>query len=427
MSPTLDVTVQAGPLAEAAGRLSRLLPTRSPQPAQAGVMLRADGDGLLLVAADGELSARLRVPATTHEPGEVVISRRGLAETMATLDVPEVRLVAEGSRLAVRTPGARFALPRLADARPAALDLPPAVGSIAGAALRAAVVPVAGAASREHALPIFTGVRVRSAGDRLSLLATDRYRLAAADVAWCPAGAPDTATARGAGDTADHGASDTAGHGASDTAGRGDDDAVGRDGGAGSPGRGRAAPTDALVPAATFAEIARQAGRAETVTVHAGGELFGLAWAGGDVVTATLGDSFPDVQLDRLLQVDPECVVDIEADALAGAVDRASRYAGPQGRISVQVGDGVVTVRASDPLTGESEEAVKATVQGDLPTRHYQTRLLGDALRPFAAQTVRVRIQAGTRATEFSAADDAPPVGLRYLVVPLRPTETGTI
>ncbi len=161
-SASLDASAQAGPLAEAAARLARLLPVRATGPAHAGVLLRADGDGLLLVAADGEVSARLRVPAVVHGRGEVLVSRRGLAETVAALGTPEIRLVAEGSRLAVRTPGARFALPSLGtrdgrDAHRVAAALPRRAGQVAGSALRAAVAPVAGAASREHALPIPAG------------------------------------------------------------------------------------------------------------------------------------------------------------------------------------------------------------------------------------------------------------------------------
>src|SRR2546423_7130973 len=101
----IDVSVPTGPLADAAARLARLLPARSSAP----LSLRADRTGLLVVGTDGELSAQFRVPASTHEAGEVVVSRRGLADTVAGLDAPEVRLVAEGSRLAVRVPGARFA------------------------------------------------------------------------------------------------------------------------------------------------------------------------------------------------------------------------------------------------------------------------------------------------------------------------------
>lgn len=400
-STSLDASVEAGPLAEAAARLARLLPVRTTHPAHAGVLLRADGDGLLLLAADGEVSARLRVPAVVHEWGEVLVSRRGLAETAAALDAPEVRLVAEGSRLAVRTPGARFALPSLGTregqrAYPVAAALPRRAGQVAGPALRAAVAPVAGAASREHALPIFTGVRLRSAGGRLSLLATDRYRLASASLPWVT------------GPASSNGATGAAPAGAT-TALR-----------PGSPDQPAVPEVDALVPAAILAEAARQAGRADTVAVHAEADLFGLSWKTGSVVVPTLGDAFPDTQLGRLLDLTPECEVEVEADALAGAVDRASRYAGAPGRVAVEATDGVLLVRASDPLTGESEEAVKAAVRGDRLTRSYQARILLDALRAFGQHRVELRIQGGTRATELCHASPEAPVDLRYLVVPLR-------
>ncbi len=390
MTRTLDVTVDSGALSEAAARMSRLLPTRSTQPAHAGVLVRADDSGLLLLANGGEVTVRIRVPATTHDLGEAVVPRRGLTDTMAGLDAPEVRLTSEGNRLAVRMPGARFALPQLGGAL-APASLPKAVGAVAGAQLRAAAVPVAGAASREHALPIFTGVRLRSHGRQLSLLATDRYRLASASISWQPAGPTGEADAT-TGSTAPTSAAPTA-------------------------------PTvHSLVAATVFAEAAKQAGRVETVMVHADGDLFGLAWEGGSIVTATLGAAFPDAQLDRLLDVVPECIVEVESDALAGAVDRASRYAGPHGRVSIQAIDGALLVQASDALSGESEETVKAAVRGGHVTRIYQARLLLDALRATARHTVQMRIQAGLRATEFTVnTGTMAAIHLHYMVVPMRP------
>lgn len=362
---TLDVTVATGPLAAAAAGLSRLLPGRSPHPAHACVLLRADHGRLQLVAGDGEVGVRADAPAVGHEPGEVVVSRRVFTDTVASLDAPEVRLVAEGTRLAVRVPGARFALPCVEGIGPPPARLPAAVGSVAGADLLAGAVPVAAAASREHSLPIFTGVRVRSQDGRLSLLATDRFRLAWAIMPWEP--------------TAD---------------------------------------ADVLVPAWVLGEAARQVGRSGTVTLHADGDLFGLSWEGGSAVTSTLGSPFPDAQLDRLLDMTPECTAEVDADALSGAVHRASRYGGEHGRVAVQVTDGALLVRASDQLSGESEETVKAAVRGDHVARSYQARFLVDALRPFAGHTVVMRIQAGLRPTGFTAAPS--PVELHYLVVPMR-------
>jgi DNA polymerase-3 subunit beta len=220
---------------------------------------------------------------------------------------------------------------------------------------------------------------VRSAGDRLTLTATDRYRLAVVTLPWSPTGSGSAEVAAGAGRL-----------------------------------------VDVLVPGAVLAEIARQAGRAGQVTVHADGDRFGLAWSGGTVVTASVGIAFPDRQLDRLLQVRADCVVEVAVDPFAAAVERAVPYAGPHGRVTVGVVDGAIVLRGRDPLAGESEETVKASVTGDHVTRYYQARFLLDALRPFAGGAVRMMIQDGLRATLLAAAGEHGDLGLRYLVVPMR-------
>ncbi|WP_432995533.1 hypothetical protein [Dactylosporangium sp. CA-233914] len=422
MTRFLDVTVPVRPLAEAAALAVRLLTARSPQPVHAAVLLRAEDDTVTLSATDGALTVRLRVPATVHTPGESLVSRRGLADTLTALQAPQARLLAEGSRLAVKVPGARFALPVLADDWPAVPALPPQTTRAEGPVLRTATAAVSGAASREHALPIFTGVRLRAIGGTLSLLATDRYRLAAATLpitapaaaSPAPAADPDTALGLGSSGRDSHSGGSVGGRSAGGSA---------ADGGAADGGPaaaiGPVAQFEALVPAGLLTRIAPVLGRAETVGLHVAGELFGLSWPGGSVVTPTLGDSYPDAQFDRLLAVEPECVVELEANALAAAVERAAAYAGQHGRVTLQSIEGALLVRAADPLRGESEETVKAVVRSGQATRAYQARLLTDALHAFPGETVALRIQPALRATEVTT----PTADLRYLIVPMRPDD----
>jgi DNA polymerase-3 subunit beta len=155
------------------------------------------------------------------------------------------------------------------------------------------------------------------------------------------------------------------------------------------------------------------------VGLHASGDRFALSWPGGSAVTPTLGDAYPDAQFDRLLDVTPECVVELEAGTLAAAVERAAAYAGEHGRLTLQTVEGAVLVRAADPLRGESEETVKAAVRAGRATRAYQARLLADALHAFPGETVTLHIQPALRATEVTT----PASGLRYLIVPMRPAE----
>ncbi|MET7402848.1 DNA polymerase III subunit beta [Dactylosporangium sp. NPDC005572] len=362
----MDVDVDAGALADAATLANRLLTARSPQPVHGAVRLHATATALELSATDGTLTVRLTVPALARAVGEAVVPRRALAETVAGLSAPAARLVIEGRRLAVRVPAARFALPVLADPWPPLPALPPPAGTLPAADLRSTVAAVAGAASRDDALPLFTGVRLRTTASTLSLLATDRYRLAAATLPWPSA-----------------------------------------------------TPLETLVPANLLTRAASAPSRADEVTLHASPDLFAVSWPTGSLLTPTLGTSYPDAQFDRLLTVTPECAVELEAEALAAAVDRASRYAGPHGRMTLQVIEGAVLVQAQDPLHGESEETLKATVHYGQATRHYQSRLLSDAARAFRDAPVALRIQELNRATELTS----PTTPLRYLIVPMRPTD----
>ncbi len=355
-------------LAEAAALIVRALPRRGTSVSASAVLLTVGADAVELAGTDGQITVRVTVPCIGFETGHALVSRRGLAATVAALDAPETRLAAEGSRLAIRTSHARFALPLL---DPAAFlppeELPSAAGTIDGKSLHASAIPVAGAAAPNDALPIFTAVRLRGRDGRLSMVATDRFRMAAAAPAWSPSG-----------------------------------------------------EVDVLVPASFLADTVKLAGAAATVTLHADAHRFGLAWPGVSVHCGTLAQPFPDEQVQRLFLTEPEATATIDARALAAAVARATLYSGPQSRVSLHLGDGIVTIRGSDEQAGESEETIKASVHGARCTATYNAGYLSDALRGFTGGPVMVQIQAGIRPTMFREPGDDSSAGLRYLVVPLR-------
>src|SRR5690606_24901369 len=59
-------------------------------------------------------------------------------------------------------------------------------GNVAGDVFTQAVAQVSIAADRGDTLPILTGVRVEIDGEKVTLLATDRYRLAMRELSWQP-------------------------------------------------------------------------------------------------------------------------------------------------------------------------------------------------------------------------------------------------
>ena len=64
---------------------------------------------------------------------------------------------------------------------------PPVAGTIDGGELAAAVAQVLPAASRDDTLPMLTGICLDISGEFMSLVATDRYRLAVRKLRWEPA------------------------------------------------------------------------------------------------------------------------------------------------------------------------------------------------------------------------------------------------
>ncbi|MGH3876372.1 MAG: DNA polymerase III subunit beta [Actinophytocola sp.] len=360
----LDLTVATGELASAASALVRLVPGRLVDPVLSGLLVTAAEDGVSLAANDRERAARLRRPAVVHTEGRVLVPAKPLADTLRALEMPEVRLVVEGSRLAIRAPGARFALPLLdAEVHPGVAAPPDAVGSVDGGLFSSALATVASAASRDEALPMFTGLRIRSEGSRLVLLATDRYQMAVATLAWEPAG-----------------------------------------------------DLDALVPAGLLTEIAKQVDG--SVTLHADRDRFGLAWSRSTATTAVLDGSF--LHESKVSVSDVDTRVEVDADTLAGAVRRVGLYTDPRGVLMLEIGDGEVRLRGADQQAGEAEESVKATVDGGRTPQAYQARFLSDALRAFGGRRVRVEIQPGMRATVFSSVEEDS-LGLRYVVMPMLP------
>ncbi|MEV6441093.1 DNA polymerase III subunit beta [Amycolatopsis sp. NPDC051716] len=349
----MDVTAPAHRLSAAVSAASRLLPAR------AGLRLAADAAGLTVAGAAPDLAVRFGCPATTHTDGSVVIPAAPLAETLKVLDTELVRLVVEGTRLALRLDNARFALPLLPGTG-VVPDPPARVSEVDGAAFASALRIVAGTAAKDDPLPLFTGVRLQG-GDRLTLTASDRYRMA---VARLPLSSPGA--------------------------------------------------LDVLVPAALLSEAARQArGR---VGLHIGPGRFGLSWQEGLVATAVLDAGF--LSEDSIPSGAVDTTVTLPAEALAAAVRRVGVYAEDRRVLTLEVGDAQVRLASARQDTGEAEEVLKADVSGGRTSPSFQARYLLDALAAFAGERVVLSIQPGMRACILRAAEPGE-VELTYYLMPM--------
>ena len=180
--------VERDVLAEAVTWVARGLPARPPVPVLAGILLQADDDGTLTLSAfDYEVSARITVAADVAEGGTVLVLGRLLADISRNLPDRPIDVATDGSKVQVTCGSSRFSLLMMpSDDYPTLPSSPEPSGTIDGHVFTQAVAQVSVAADRGDTLPILTGVRVEVEGDTMTLLATDRYRLAMRELHWNP-------------------------------------------------------------------------------------------------------------------------------------------------------------------------------------------------------------------------------------------------
>lgn len=178
--------VERDVFAEAVAWAARSLPPRPPVPVLAGLLLEAT-EALALSSFDYEVSANAQIDCTVAEPGKVLVSGRLLAEISRSLPAQPVDVAVEGARVVLSCGSARFTLPTLpVDDYPTLPEMPAVAGSLGADLFASAVAQVAIAAGRDDTLPVLTGVRIEIDDDRVTLAATDRYRLAVRELHWQP-------------------------------------------------------------------------------------------------------------------------------------------------------------------------------------------------------------------------------------------------
>jgi DNA polymerase-3 subunit beta len=170
---------------EAVSFAVKLLPQRTTLPILSGVLIEAGAGGLTLSSFDYEVSAQTEIAAEVESPGKVLVSGRLLAEIASRLPNAPVKFSAEEGRITVACGSANFTLPGMpVEEYPTLPQIAAKSGSLPAEAFSAAIAQVAVAASRDDVTPVITGVQLEISEDSLSLVATDRYRVAVREIEW---------------------------------------------------------------------------------------------------------------------------------------------------------------------------------------------------------------------------------------------------
>jgi DNA polymerase-3 subunit beta len=219
---------------------------------------------------------------------------------------------------------------------------------------------------------LLTGVRLEIEGENLTLLATDRYRLAIKELTWKPA-LPDVSRI-------------------------------------------------ALVRARTLSEVAKSFGHTEEVEVSltAPGiaDIIGFAAAGRETTSLLIDGEYPQVR--KLLPDSFEISAVLPVQALIEAVRRVSLVADRNTPVQMAFSEGEALLNAGTGDDAQASEVLEAQVTGPV-TVAFNPHYLLEGLSVIGTPDVRLSMNSSTKPVLFEGQTDGQ-VGTdyKYLLVPIR-------
>jgi DNA polymerase-3 subunit beta len=334
-------------MAEAVAWTARNLPSRPSVPILAGLLIRAEGETITLSSFDYETSAKVSLPAQVFDDGVALVSGKLLAEIARTLPQQPVMIESDEVKAELTCGPARFTLQVLPVAEyPNLPPLPAITGTVAADEFARAVDQVVVAAGRDELLPIYTGVRIELNGKTLSLLATDRYRMALREMVWKP----------------------------------GVKNVVGA----------------AIVPARVLRETARSMATEGNISLSLAAEdvqetLIGFKTEGRELTTRLLDGEFPKFR--HLLDVTANVSVRVKTDEIMAATRRVKLVAERNTPLRMNIGEEAISLDAATGDQAHASESLEAVVKnhtdGELALTaagfnpHYLEDALGALTTPY--------------------------------------------
>lgn len=368
-------TVERDTLAEAVSWTARSLSPRPPVPVLSGLLIKAAAGEVSIASFDYETSAKLNIAADIAEEGEALVSGRLLADICRSLPKSDVLFELREGKVHLSCGSSNFNLSSMPVADYPELPALPAVsGTVEGSEFAKAVTQVSVAASKDDTLPILTGVRMEIEGDQITLLATDRYRLAMRELTWNPADASIS--------------------------------------------------TAALVKAKTLSEVAKTLGGAGDLSIALSDahELIGFESDSRRTTSLLVDGEYPKIR-SLFPEVTPVHAI-VRTSNLMEAVRRVSLVAERNTPVRLAFSQGQVTLDAGTGEDAQATEVLQAHLHGDDITVAFNPSYLSEGLHTFAAN----------KFVRFSFTDPRKPVVLseqedwqaedeknyRYLLMPIR-------
>jgi DNA polymerase-3 subunit beta len=358
-------------IASAVGAASKVVNAHTTVPILSNVLLTAGDNTIRVRATDLELTLEHVFPADISEPGSVTIPAKLFSGYLGNLPPGIVELAGTPTRASVKWERSNYdfhALP--ADEYP---PLPSsqkgATFEIDGKTFREGVNATTFAASSEEARgAVLMGTLLEIAGDRLTMVATDGYRLAK----W----------------------------GATLTRGPG--------------GEG---PSKFIVPSRALVEAARNLGGAETVEVSAlgpSGNQLAFAASNASIVVRLVDGQYPNYG--QVIPAQFDRSVTVNTSAFIAGLRRAELVAGDRASmVKIAVANAQLIITANSDATGNAYEELEAE-----QTIAFNARYLVEILNHVDSPQIVMEFLGPLSPAAIRPTDESPGVAQMYVLMPLR-------
>lgn len=362
----MRIRIERDQIADAVAWVLRSVGSKATLPVLGGILFDAGDGKVTLSGTDLEIAARAQIEAQIDEPGRAVLPGRILNEIVRSLPEGAVRIEADASQGKILAGAAEFTLRVLPhEDFPVLPTLDDAVTGVLDAKqFLQAVNQVVRAASHDEARPILTGVLVEVAEGKLTLVATDSYRLAVRELGW-------------SGTITD--------------------------------------PVRRVIPGRALAEAARAADSESEVKLSLGETQAGVEAGGRRLTTRLIEGEFPNWR--QLIPDTQPNVLRIEREAFAESVRRVGILALQGVPVRLELAEGGVKLSAGTQDLGDAVEHVPAVFEGEATLVAFNPGYMSEGIAAVEGTEVVLSVRDGLKPALLRAPGDE---AFLYLLMPVR-------
>ena len=339
--------------------------------------IEADKDGVVALSSyDPDISSHAVIEAAVDEPGTTLVHGRLLSDFARALPNKPIDVELKGAKLEVVCGSSHISMQSMPlEDYPSPPPMPEVSGVVDGALWQETVAQVVTAASSDDTLPLLVSVCIEIEGKTMSLMATDRYRLAVRDLTWEPS----------------------------------NEDASHR----------------ILVRASRLSDIAKalgSVGKVELAIDNSGRTgMIGFSAAGRHNVARLIDGEYPQVR--NLFPSEATGYAVIGRQEMLDAIKRARLVVEKNSAVRLSFSEGQVILEAGQGDNAQTSEALEATLHGEDIVMAFNPSFLQEGLGATSAPYVRLSFTSASKPAVLTAQpeiDGEDDQEFRLLLMPIR-------